>query len=130
MPVNFSDTHPMSIKNITTAPPDVDLKKISVLKEFEGKTIQKGFRDKFTYAASLELKQLARGNITEDEVYVFLRKHYDYEDLRSFTEREMRNVIRNALKPKFRFPLSEKKLHKWGLISVRKAEREPSNCNH
>jgi len=87
-------------------------------------------RNKFTFAATKDLQCLARGNITEGEVYVFLKKHYDYEELRSFTEREMRDVIRNALKPEFKFPLSAEKLERWGLISVRKAEREPSNCNH
>ncbi len=112
----FSVTHKKSIKYKTTAPPDVDLKKISVLKEFEGKAVAKGLRDKFTFAATKDLQCLARGNITEGEVYVFLKKHYFYEELRSFTEREMRNVIRNALKPKFRFPLSENKLLLWGLL--------------
>jgi len=120
----FSVTHKKSCKDITTAPPDIDLKKISVLKEFEGKAVKKGLRDKFTFAASMELKYLAGGNIEENQVYVFLRKHCDYEELRSFTEKEMRNVIRNALKPEFKFPLSAEKLERWGLISVRKAERE------
>jgi len=112
----FSGTHKKSIKNRTNAPPDIDLKKISVLKEFEGKAVAKGLRDKFTFAASLELKHLTGGNIEENQAYVFLRKHYDYKDLRSFTEREMRNVIKNALKPQFKFPLSEKKLSEWGLL--------------
>lgn len=120
MPVNFSDTHQMSIKNMTTAPPITNeikkIKKTSVLEEFEGKTVPKGLRDKFTFSAASELKYLARGNITEEQVYVYLKKCFIYEDLRSFTEREMRNVIRNALKPKFRFPLSENKLLLWGLL--------------
>ena len=126
----FSKTHKKSIKNRTNAPPNIDLKKISVLKEFRGKIVPKGKRDFFTFAASLELKHLTVGNIEENQAYVFLRKHCDYEELRSFTEREMRDVIRNALKPEFKFPLSAEKLERWGLISVRKAEREPSNCNH
>jgi len=115
----FSGTHKKSIKNRTNAPPDIDLKKISVLKEFEGKAVAKGLRDKFTFAASMELKHLTGGNIEENQAYVFLRKHCDYKELRSFTEKEMRDVIRNALKPEFKFPLSAEKLESWGLISVK-----------
>ena len=66
------------------------------------------------------------GNIEENQVYVFLRKHCDYEELQSFTEREMRDVIRNALKPEFKFPLSAEKLERWGLVSVRISPR----CSH
>ncbi len=120
MPVNFSDTHQMSIKNKTNAPPILKeinkIKQTSVLREFRGKAVAKGLRNKFTFAASMELKYLAGGNIEENQVYVFVRKHYDYEELRSFTERETRNVIKNALKPQFKFPLSEKKLSEWGLL--------------
>jgi len=125
----FSETHYKSSKYKTTAPPITKeikkIKKTSVLKEFRGKIVPKGKRDFFTFAAIVELKHQTGGNIEENQAYVFLRKHYDYEDLRSFTEREMRDVIRNALKPEFKFPLSAEKLERWGLISVRKAERKP-----
>ena len=78
--VAFSETHKKSSKNKTTAPPiSKEIKKIkqtSILREFRGKAVAKGLRNKFTFAVSMELKHLTGGSIEENQAYVFLRKHY------------------------------------------------------
>ena len=115
----ISEQHKLSSKDKTLTPVVLNKKNNthinSVLKEFEGKTIEIGLRDKFTFAATRELAYLARGNITPDEVYVFLKEHYDYSELQSYPEKEMQKNIVSALRVAYKFPLSMAKLTKWGL---------------
>ena len=112
--------------NTTVARPSPSSIEPKLLDYYKKKTIKIGERNKFVFAATLELVHLFNFKRNPDRIFDYLRDTYKIDGLgTTFSEREMRECILSALNPHYTHPINPAKLRSdiWGLLP--KVNSEP-----
>jgi len=102
-----------------------------VLEEYNGRKVKIGKRNKFIFAATLELIHFRNFERDKDRIRIYLSNSYDIEGIgHSFSEKEILQCINSAMNPKYIRPVCRENLSssEWNLLPSQ-IERESVLAN-